>query len=112
MSVKMRQLVEKEIVTEVAASLIRAGFHISVDNGEDKPTPATRNLGRILEALFLTDEDYLLVYTPDNLTRNGWVRLIYGNDGPDVINDYSVNLESCIGAKGTTVQQIVDKYSD
>lgn len=112
MSVKMRQLVEKEIVTEVAASLIRAGFHISVDNGEDKPTPATRNLGRILEALFLTDEDFLIVYTPDNLTRKGWVRLIYGNDGPDVINDYSVTLESYIGEAGTPVQNLIDKYAD
>jgi hypothetical protein len=112
MSVKMRQLVEKEIVTEVAASLLRAGFYISVDNGDEEPTPATHNLGRILEALFLTDEDYLIVYTHDNLTRKGWVRLIYGNDGWDVINDYSVSLDSYIGEAGTPVQKIIDKYCD
>lgn len=45
----------------------------------------------IANALYSTDEDQLLFYKGDEYM--GWVRLIYGNDGWDVINDYSVKLE-------------------
>jgi hypothetical protein len=36
---------------------------------------------------------------------------VYGNDGWDVLSDYSVNLEKFIG-DGTPVQKVVDKYAD
>lgn len=114
MSVKMRQIVEREIYTAVITELLKAGFSLSIDNGDNSGTPDQRyeienstDKAAILKAMYLTDEDML--YARSNRV-NGWVRFIYGNDGWDVINDYSVNLEEYI-TKGL-VQKTVDKYSD
>lgn len=111
MSVKMRQLVEKEIATQVIDSLLAAGFAIEVNNGYDDPQlPACSVKEVILQNMFLTDEDYLVAVTREGKSF-GWVRFIYGNDGWDVINDYTVNLESVIG-EGTATQKVIDKYAD
>jgi hypothetical protein len=109
MSVKMRQLVEKEIATAVVDALLAAGFSISIDNTDTITKPMT-NRSNILKALFLTDEDRL--YAVANPSQpSGWVYLVYGNDGWDVLSDYSVNLEKLIG-NGTAVYKLIDKYSD
>ena len=48
-------------------------------------------------AVMLADEDTLLVHRPrpdqGDYERLGWVKLVYGNDGWDVICDYTVPLE-------------------
>jgi hypothetical protein len=111
MSVKMRQIVEKEICTEIVKSLLIAGFSISVDNGGDSATKPRVASGPILKAMFLTDEDRLFVYKDGQSDWAGWVYLVYGNDGWDVLSDYTVNLEKFIGDK-SPVQRIVDKYAD
>ena len=46
----------------------------------------------IMAAVMLTDEDFLH-YSKLGEPLQGWVRLIYGNDGWDVVNDYTTNLE-------------------
>lgn len=55
--------------------------------------------------MFATDEEYILVWftkpiaDPDESTDNrpnAWVKLVYGNDGWDVICDYTINLETII----------------
>ena len=105
----MRQLVEKEIYTQVIDSLLEAGFAIEVHNGEEDPQlPACTNREVILQNMYLTDEDYLYAVTREG-KNFGWVRFIYGNDGWDVINDYTVNLESVIG-EGTKTDALVQKY--
>ena len=55
-----------------------------------------------------TDDDYLTVYRPDALSC-GWVgvRFIYGNDGYDVICDYTMSLESVL----TPVNQLADELA-
>lgn len=53
------------------------------------------NLAAIMDGLMSTDEDTLAVYSRDgggDWKRTGSVLLIYGNDGHDVIADYSVVL--------------------
>ncbi len=101
MSNKMRQLVEKKIVRRMVSDLLRAGFVLNVDNGgEDMELPAPTGLKKvIMDTMMQTDDDRLYVYS---LTQGemkqpsyvGWVQFIYGNDGYDVISDYTVNLES------------------
>jgi len=109
MSVKMRQIVEKEIVTAVIAALLKAGYAITVYNGEDEEIKKSTDQISILAAMFTTDEDHLIVYKQGK--RSGFVTFIYGNDGYDVIHDYTTNLESVIG-KGTPVQAVINKYAD
>lgn len=127
MSIKMRQLVEKEIAGAVIDALLKAGFVVSVDNGDNSGGVASAasnfqyelanstNKKEILKSMFLTDEDRLYTNKLDehgnSTSPYGWVYFIYGNDGWDVITDYTVNLESLIG-EGTEVQKVIDKYAD
>lgn len=112
MSVKMRQLVEREIATAIVSALISAGYRLSTDYG-DGESAVFSNKADILKAMFQGDEDRLYVYN-NNLDRNkvlGWAYLVYGNDGWDVLSDYTVSLEKLIG-DGTTVDKISQKYAD
>jgi hypothetical protein len=114
MSVKMRQEVERKIIHQVVDSLLEAGFSISIDNGDNNGNvyelEASRSRRAIRAALYQTDDER--IYAIDAKGRTfGWVYFVYGNDGWDVISDYTVNLEKFIGA-GTATQKIVDHYAD
>ncbi len=115
MSVKMRQLVEREIAMATVKALLAGGFSLGVNDGEDLTLHHSRSTRAIEKALFTTDEDWLLVYTKgatkEDARPDYWVRFVYGNDGWDVISDYTVYLEPWIG-EGTAVQKLIDKYSD
>lgn len=119
MSIKMRQMVEKEIYTEVINVLLDAGFGLSIDNGDNSGGSDTdyefeihnsKDRAAILKAMYQCDEDRLFVHN-DNDTAFAWVYFVYGNDGWDVISDYTVNLEKYIG-EGTEVDRVVKKYED
>jgi hypothetical protein len=113
-SVKMRQLVEREIANAIVDSLLESGFLISVDNGDNNGNEfeiaKSRDRRAIKAALMQTDEEHLHVYLADG-KKFGWVYLVYGNDGWDVMSDYTTNLEQFVG-EGSSVQKIVDKYAD
>lgn len=105
MSVKMRQEVERKIATAVITDALKVGYIISVDNGEEETQP-TSNPNSILKAMFTTDEDTLHLWKAGK--RFGWVVFIYGNDGWDVISDYSTNLEPIM----KNASKISEHYSD
>jgi hypothetical protein len=92
MSVKARQRLERMIARRVVLDGIRAGYSLSVDNGgdEDEIVKSTKAKD-ILEAMFATDDEKLYFYKGD--TCVGWVWFVYGNDGYDVVSDYTTNLE-------------------
>jgi hypothetical protein len=70
---------------------LNAGFALSVDNGEELSAPTTKRK-EILGAMMQCDEDRLYYHKDAELV--GWVYFVYGNDGWDVISDYTTNLES------------------
>ncbi len=107
MSVKMRQEVERKIAKAFIKQAIAAGYEIAVNNGEEE-TKAFDNVATVLKAMFLTDEDYLIVFNGKDGERFGWVRFIYGNDGWDVISDYTTNLEHVM----SEAKKISDHYAD
>ena len=91
--VKIRQNVEREIAQLTIKTLLAAGYQLAIYDGEEVH-PKTRRAHKALEAMMQTDEDYILVFVPDQPKRHiGWVRFVYGNDGWDVINNYTTNLE-------------------
>ena len=96
-AVRRRHNVEKRIVERVVADLLDAGFELAVDDGGDEPHPRTANKTALYDALMNTDEDRLYVYHKDSPPGidfpMGWVYFVYGNDGWDVICDYTTNLE-------------------
>ena len=105
MSVKMRQEVERKIAKALVKEALAAGYTVTVDYG-DGETGKLSSLKAILAAMFQGDEDRLHMYNPTN-QYIGWVYFVYGNDGYDVISDYT-NLEPIMGA----ANKISDHYSD
>ena len=105
-SVKRRQRVEQRIASRAVSALLDAGFTLAVAQGDERPEPATRSKARIMRELGECDDDRLMVYKPDNLPplnatgnehpADGWIHFVYGNDGWDVMSDYTTSLESYI----------------
>jgi hypothetical protein len=90
---------EKCIALETVRALIAAKFAVTVNDGEEDVLKASRDESAILAAMFSTDEDLLFVRRPIGQGKTvsaGWIRFIYGNDGFDVINDYTTSLESVL----------------
>lgn len=109
-AVKMRQRVEREIARAVVKALLDAGFALSLDNGgDDYELAHVTDADKILKLMFATDSEHL--YAEKDGKICGWVFFVYGNDGWDVINDYSVKLEPYIG-KDTPVEAVIQKYED
>ena len=107
----MRQIVEKEIATAIVDSLLAAGFRIEVDNGDEETLPIA-DRATILKSMFLTDEERLFVFKKNEPDWFGWVYLVYGNDGWDVLSDYTVNLEKVRRKNGSPAAALADKYGD
>jgi hypothetical protein len=94
-----RLRIEEDIVKRTVGVFILAGYYLATDQStqgmEWFPPIPTQDAKKILAELFEVDDEYLGVFKPaDN--RIGWVRFVYGNDGYDVISDYTVNLEEVL----------------
>ena len=89
--------IEKEIATQFVKDAIAAGYWLALDNGGDElEVKPTGNTDVILAAMFEVDDEHLYVYPAGKVKDEdsiGWVYFVYGNDGWDVINDYTTNLE-------------------
>ncbi len=96
---------ERNIADVLLTQLFAVGFYINLNNGGDgnefdKPC---RDKGKVLEAMFATGSDRLLVYGVTGYT--GFVDFAYGNGGWDVISDYSLSLEPfMVGANNLSEQ--------
>ncbi len=96
--------IEKQIIWRVILALLEDGYIIQVNDGEEICQTPTRDPGTIFVAMRSTDEDYLI--TNKSGKKTGWVHFIYGNDGHDVINDYTVNLEHIMAP----ISGMIDRY--
>lgn len=86
--------IETAICREVVFGIVDYGGHSVEVIDEDGLTSLHRSIdgAKIMSALMATGEDTLHVYSGDRLV--GWVKLVYGNDGHDVIHDYTISLEN------------------
>lgn len=88
-SVRGRALLEILIVNELLRRLASAGFeNIAVDDGGDKIKGTHQEL---VAAVFSVDQSTVFAWRDKKLH---WVTLVMGNDGYDVICDYSTRLET------------------
>lgn len=101
MSIQGRQAMEKVLARKTVEALLEQGFKIEIDNGGDEPERSIQTVDAILGTMFATDEDRLLV-SKDGI--RGWIYFVYGNDGYDVISDYTTNLEFLLAP--------INKYAD
>lgn len=105
MSVKMRQEVERKIATAFVTSAIKDGYTINVDYG-DGPSKILTSVKAVLAAMFQGDDDALTLFKHGKSVS--WIHFVYGNDGWDVISDYSVNLEPIM----SEANKISEHYAD
>ena len=93
MSVKGRIMIERVIAQRIIAKALAEGLGVSIHNGEDEDEPPVlHNPDEALAQIMQTDMDGLYFYRRDEGRPYAWIRLVYGNDGFDVISDYTTNL--------------------
>lgn len=111
MNIKLRQQIERQIATAFVDEALKQGYSLTVNNGGDtdeiKPTTDQRT---ILEAMFATDDEHLIVIKDGK--RIGWVRFVYGNSGWDVISDYTTNLEHLMGPVNKLADHLEETVCD
>jgi hypothetical protein len=80
------------IVKKVVRALLAAGYALRTDAAEHADWTSTP--ADIFKELMEVDDERLEA-CKDN-TQISWVRFVYGNDGWDVISDYTTDLESVL----------------
>ena len=90
---KLEIKIEMAIALKVAEALLKAGYKLGVNDGEETTVKNSDSLEKISKALFTTDQDHLLVYKDGK--KFGWVFLVWGNV-EDVVTDYTTNLDEII----------------
>lgn len=94
-----RMLIERAIIRATVNDLIRAGYTVTVSYGEgDDPVECSADVNAIMAAIGECDEEMLYLYRTPTIADAesecaGWISLVYGNDGWDVVCDYTTNLE-------------------
>lgn len=105
MNVKTRQKIERNIARSAVKALIADGYTVDVFDGEETVLRASTSIKAIMAAMFTTDEDQLTANKGD---VTGWIHFVYGNDGWDVISDYTTNLEAVL----RSTNELADKLED
>lgn len=88
---------ERRIARRLIRTILGAGYHVRVWEGEGWGGPRTSKLSEAMEHLGSTDSDRLYVYDPngsDLPVKMGGVLLIWGN-GLDLISDYTDTPAMC-----------------
>lgn len=91
-SVRGRALIELQVVDALIKAAKDASYRLEIDASKlSLPRRVSDDTFKL--ALFDLDGDCIVVVdrTPQSL---GWIRLVFGNNGWDLISDYSTNLET------------------
>lgn len=104
-AIAIRQVVERTIAARVVLDAIAAGYSLTVNNGGDKnEISPTQEADTVLRAMFATDDEHLF-FSRDG-KQAGFVYFVYGNDGTDVISDYTLCLENVVDGANCLSNQI------
>jgi len=98
---------EKRMCVALVTACLARGFTASVCNGEEWVVVDSESKAEILGALFSTDEDVIVIRDTSG-KKAGWFRLIYGNDGHDVVSDFSANV-TCEAIWNEVLSPLADK---
>lgn len=79
---------ELKITKFIIRHALRHGFTVSVNDGEEWVLKRSGNTKTIMEAMFSTDENRLTIQDKDG-KKIVSILLIYGNEGWDVVSDWS-----------------------
>lgn len=97
---------EHAIVRRTVKALLAAGYALATDEGEHRffgPVCPTTSYRGIIKQLAEVDEEHLGVFTVEEANGEtrvckpfAWVHFVYGNDGWDVMSNYTLNLEDVL----------------
>lgn len=104
--------IELKIATKVIADILAAGYSITIayNDGDSDTIKQSTNATAILTELHQCDVEWLLVY-PKNSNRHdylGWVEFVYGNDGHDLIANYTNSVDWLLDGAEALAQRIAD----
>lgn len=94
----VRMRVEADIMKRTVEALLLAGHTLSVidyGDGPEAPTGPIGTAAEIMDLLHLSDDERVYWRRPDDLGLS-WVYFVYGNDGWDVLADYTTDLEKVL----------------
>ena len=106
MNVEQRLMIERKIVEKVIDAAFDKGFEMFIDNGGNDDEHIFCSTPEEAKAnIMQTDEEYLHIYKfrEGKKVGEGWIWCVYGNDGFDVIADYSTS---------EVMKEIVDPIED
>lgn len=98
-----RREMERQILRCFVTDALAAGFRlaVSLDRGYDTEDMllGSRDMNKILEEAMAGDDAHVFVQPPsgplldaqNHVVSLGWIFLVFGNDGWDVVSDYAAN---------------------
>lgn len=112
-AIRQRILVERAIIRRAVRDILAAdggAYCISVYDGEEYPVKRSRDLDTIMADIGQCDQEWLYVRTgAKGETKVGGVMLVYGNDGWDVICDYSTgHIETLLAGANKLADELGD----
>lgn len=109
MTLETRQAIERQIIDRIVTDALAAGYQLSVDDGGEITVSRSTDHAAIMAAVMTTDEDYLRVSKAGE-PISGWVRLVYGNDGWDVVCDHTTNLSELLTGASDEADRLEAKH--
>jgi hypothetical protein len=107
MNPSIRMGIEQKIIRRAVTDILSNGYRVSVYDGGEYTVNRSTDLNLILNATQTTDSDALVVWDRDQ--NIGTITLIYGNDGHDVIADYSNSLEEVLKGASLLADELADE---
>lgn len=104
--VRGRIQTERAVCRKLIRALHAAGYKLRVVSTDDYETKVGEGEAGLMRALFNLDDAFLVPHTVCG-TPHGWVRLVFGNDGWDVVSDYTTDLEPVLAP----VNDYADSFS-
>lgn len=103
---KVRMFMERAIIRALTEAAFAKSYAVKVWDGEAWATGFLRSdLNMVMDSIMATDEEKLVIYRDrmeddtvpargrmaTSMVRVGFILLVYGNDGYDVVSDYTTN---------------------
>ena len=91
----MLSTIEKAITERIVKTALQSGLLVGAYADDSADIEPSDDLAKILDSAFSSDCVDLILESKIN-GNIGFIALIYFNDGPEIISDYSVSLEPFI----------------
>lgn len=115
-AVEKRQATERKIVKQFVKDALAKGYRlaVSLERGYDvdEMLMGSTSVADIMKEAFAGDEAHIFVQPAEGPTVEdgqvvsiGWVFIVMGNDGYDVISDYSVDLEELLAGANALAEK-------